>query len=331
LQFEIDENGEPVGGFESAEAVESPPAGRHVITLVGVGHVFDIGARLGERIARAGPGAVALELDRTRMAALLQREREGQTGKAGERPEGKNETGSVSAVEHGDERRQDSGLPPGTGSKKGNEKPETRRRPRDGRKKHAREQVPLRYRLLARFQESVAAQYDVEVGEEMVHALKAGKEAGADIYLIDMDARRMLDRIGREMPFGEKITALRMIVLAVLSGAFPRLLGRTSLEDELDRFSENYDSYMKMFAEHLPTVKRILIDERDRHMAKAILAISGKHGNVVAVVGDGHVEGMSRILGEMLKDREMECGKERTELEVVRLKDLRGRGAAHFD
>ena len=47
----------------------------YVITLIGVGHVFDIGARLKAAIAARSPELVCLELDRARFQSLLERPR----------------------------------------------------------------------------------------------------------------------------------------------------------------------------------------------------------------------------------------------------------------
>ncbi|MFQ5885336.1 MAG: TraB/GumN family protein, partial [Thermoplasmata archaeon] len=56
--------------------------------------------------------------------------------------------------------------------------------------------------------------------------------------------------------------------------------------------------------------KRILIDDRNVYMANAIRKLSEEFDSLVAVVGDGHVDGLSQLL-------------EDKELEIIRLKDLR--------
>ncbi len=52
---------------------------------------------------------------------------------------------------------------------------------------------------------------------------------------------------------------------------------------------------MNEFAELLPGVKEVLIDERDRYMAEKL--VQGPGNNVVAVVGAGHVPGMLKTFG----------------------------------
>ena len=211
-----------------------------MITLLGVGHVFDLGASIRAAIHTRAPKVVALELDPARYAYLMNRQ------------------------------------------------------PRP-----ARASV---FSLLASFQSRIAEQYGVQVGDEMVAAAKAAGEIGCPVALIDQDSRVTLARAWQAMEFPERVR----LVLFALSGLFVR---RKRVEAELDRFYEDEGGYLEQFAKELPTVKRVLIDERDAQMAQALRSLHESKGEVVAVVGDGHVEGLSRHLQGL-------------PLEVVRLRDL---------
>jgi pheromone shutdown protein TraB len=211
-----------------------------MITLLGVGHVFDLGPSVRAAIRRRVPKVVALELDPARFAFLMNRS------------------------------------------------------PRMGR--------PSIFGLLAQFQSRIAEQYGVEVGNEMVAAANAAREIGCEVALIDQDSRVTLSRAWEEMSFQERV---RLAVFA-LSGLFVR---RRRVEAELDRFYQDERGYVEQFARELPTVKRVLIDERDAHMAGALRQLYTTKGEVVAVVGDGHIEGLGRLLHDV-------------PLEVVRLREL---------
>jgi len=211
-----------------------------MITLLGVGHVFDLEASIRSAIQRRAPKVVALELDPARFAYLM------------------------------------------------NRTPQTRR--------------PSVFGLLAQFQTRIAEQYGVQVGDEMVAAAKAAREVGCEVALIDQDSRVTLARAWQSMSFPERV---RLVVFAV-SGLFVR---RKRVEAELDRFYQDERGYIEQFAKELPTVKRVLIDERDAHMADALRQLHVEKGEVVAVVGDGHVEGLGRLLQDV-------------PLEVVRLREL---------
>ncbi|TLZ98479.1 MAG: hypothetical protein E6J94_08720 [Methanobacteriota archaeon] len=194
-----------------------------MITLLGVGHVFDIGRSIRSEILARRPKVVALELDPIRYDALLSR-----TPRAR----------GLSALA-----------------------------------------------LLAQFQIRIARQYGVEVGDEMVAAARAAQEIGSEIALIDQDSRSVLGRVWRDMSFRERIRLLTSTV----GGFFTR---KERVEAELQRFYRDEPAFIQEFARELPTAKRILIDERDTAMAAKLRHLAESKGDVVAVVGEGHVDGL---------------------------------------
>ena len=198
-----------------------------MITLLGVGHVFDLGRAIRAGIHARRPRVVALELDPVRYQALMSR-----TPRA-------------------------RGLSP--------------------------------FSLLAQLQIRIARQYGVEVGDEMVAAARAAQEVGSEIALIDQDSREVLRRVWGEMSFQERV---RLLVSAI-GGLFTR---KEKVEAELQRFYRNESGFIEEFAQQLPTAKRILIDERDARMARVLRDLAGSKGDVVAVVGEGHIEGLVRHL-----------------------------------
>jgi len=212
-----------------------------MITLVGVGHVFDIGNQVREVILHRSPTAVCLELDRERFFALMNR-----------------------------------------GSRGGG---------------------PFAYRLLALFQRWIATRYGVEVGEEMIAAAQAAREVGAQLAFIDMSSTQVFARFWSQMSFKER---MKMVVAIVASMFVPK----RRVEKELEKYEMDNVGYLESFAEEFPVIKRVLIDERDLYMAEQLKRVGQEHENVVAIVGDGHIEGLSRLLsGE--------------EIEIIRLRELR--------
>ncbi|NLX47542.1 MAG: conjugal transfer protein TraB [Euryarchaeota archaeon] len=166
----------------------------------------------------------------------------------------------------------------------------------------SRGKVPLPYRLLAVMQRRLADQFGGEVGAEMLAAVDAAKARGSQVLFIDMDAGRLFNSLLKQMSLKERVT----MVLASFGGLF---MTRRRVEKELQEFQENEERYMETLGRSYPTVKRVLIDERNEHMARNILRAEGEYGSVLAVVGDGHVEGIRRLLS-------------REDLVVYRLKDL---------
>lgn len=212
-----------------------------VITLLGVGHVFDLNAQVRREILRRGPAVVGLELDPRRFQALSHPERQGGG--------------------------------------------------------------PVIYRLLAYFQQNLAEGFGGRAGDEMLAAAGAARDIGARLAFIDMDSSHLLQRLWGSLPFEERIK----ILVAAVSGLFAR---RTTVEKEIARYEEDQGAYLGEFGRQFPTVKHVLIDERDEHMAVTLRQLVTEFGSVVAVIGDGHVDGIRARLADLTP-------------EVVRLKELR--------
>jgi pheromone shutdown protein TraB len=212
-----------------------------MITIVGVGHVFDISEAVRRIIVERRPQAVCIELDPLRYRALMDRKRSAR--------------------------------------------------------------VPLQYRLLAYLQDRLAEQFGTEVGDEMLAAVSAAEEVGAQVALIDMDAGAVFKKLWSSMPLREKF---RMLTSAVLS----LFLTKERVEEEIEQYEGHEDEYIQALGREMPTLKAVLIDDRNGHMATALKDLSSKHPRIVAVVGDGHVPGLLQNLAPL-------------ETEAIRLKDIR--------
>ena len=82
---------------------------------------------------------------------------------------------------------------------------------------------------------------------------------------------------------------------ALLAGLFG---GAELSEDELRelRKKDVLSEVTQQLATAMPALKRVLIDERDVYLAEKIRSTAGER--IVAVVGAGHVEGISRLLSQ---------------------------------
>ena len=163
--------------------------------------------------------------------------------------------------------------------------------------------VPIQYRLLAYVQKRMATKFGSEVGHEMLAAMNAAGEVGAKVALIDMDATRVFALLWKRMSIKERVHLLG----GALVGLF---LTKETVEKEMDKYEGQEERYMEALGEGFPTVKEVLIDDRNKHMANQITTIAVEHPNIVAVVGDGHVSGLVEALKPL-------------EVETVRLRDLR--------
>ena len=171
--------------------------------------------------------------------------------------------------------------------------------------KEAGKNLPLLYKLLARFQDSMAKEYGVTAGDEMLTAINYAQGRQLPVEFIDMNAQNLFPRMLKSMPMSEKLK----LMLTGFGGFF---VSRKRVEKELSNFEKDFDRYIEQIGDKFPTIKRVLIDERNMYMVQKLVEISGQHERVVTVVGDGHVPGLSKLLTER-----------NIAFETVRLSDLR--------
>ncbi len=144
---------------------------------------------------------------------------------------------------------------------------------------------------LSSFQKKMGEKLGVKPGAEMKIAIEKAEEIGAELVLADRNVQATLKRTWRNIPFLKKIT--------VLGGLFESFFADEELsEEELEKMKEKdqVSSIMKEFAKELPSIQEPLIDERDRYLMASIEKAKGP--KVVAVVGAGHVEGMTSYFGK---------------------------------
>ena len=88
------------------------------------------------------------------------------------------------------------------------------------------------------------------------------------------------------------------LLATLISAAFSK---EEISEEELAELKneETLESMMKEVAKELPSVKEVLIDERDRYLATSIFKAEGK--TKVAVIGAGHTQGIIRTFDKLEK------------------------------
>lgn len=145
------------------------------------------------------------------------------------------------------------------------------------------------YRNTAEYQKAVAEENGSQVGAEFEAAVETGRTIGAAIEFIDKDAAETMNEAFGEMPFREKAR----FMFSMIGDRFrPKKKAQTAVEE----FAENEEKYFEDLRKRYPTLVRKLIDERNAYMADRINEASKKYGNMIAVVGDGHVEGIAGLL-----------------------------------
>jgi pheromone shutdown protein TraB len=155
----------------------------------------------------------------------------------------------------------------------------------------SKKNLPMIYRMLAQFQESMAEQYGVNAGDEMLTAINYAQSHQLPVAFIDTNAQELFTRMWRTMPLLEKLRLL----FSGLAGLF---VSKKRVEEELKNYQQNFDSYIHEVGKKFPSIKRTLIDERNDLMARRLAELHEKHQKIVVCVGDGHVPGISKLLEE---------------------------------
>ncbi len=152
--------------------------------------------------------------------------------------------------------------------------------------------APAIYRNTAKYQENVSKQNNVSAGADMVAAIGAAKSVDAQVFCIDLDGQASLIRMWNEMPRKERF---RYKMSSVADNVFKK----SRVEKTQKDYSKDQAAYIEDMRKKFPTLVRVLIDERNEHMAKEIAKVCSDHEQVVAVVGDGHVDGILRLLPDV--------------------------------
>ena len=143
--------------------------------------------------------------------------------------------------------------------------------------------------IMTAFQKRLGSRLGVKPGSEMFEAANVAEKLNSELVLADRDVKITLQRTWRGMRFWGKIKVLGQLLASLF-------IREEISKEEIEKLKESdaLSEAMKMLAEQSPEMKRILIDERDQYMAEKIRQSVGKL--VVAVVGAGHVKGLTAEL-----------------------------------
>lgn len=142
---------------------------------------------------------------------------------------------------------------------------------------------------LSSFQRKMGMDSGVKPGAEMLAAWEAAKAAGIPCSTCDRDVQTTLRRAWAKSNLWNRSKLLGQLLGGALSNEKP-----SPQEIEALKNKSELDAMMKELADYLPSVKEVLIDERDRFLAAKIWEAQGQ--NLLAVVGAGHADGIESWL-----------------------------------
>jgi len=145
--------------------------------------------------------------------------------------------------------------------------------------------------VLSSFYKKIGDVLGVRPGADMIEAVEAAREVGAQIVLADRDVNVTLRRVWGSLGFFKKMKLLGLLLSSVFSDE-----EITSDDIEKLKQKDQLEIALEEVARSLPEVKERLIDERDIFLAEKIKSATGK--KIVAVVGAGHVNGIVKNLSK---------------------------------
>ena len=166
--------------------------------------------------------------------------------------------------------------------------------------------APFFLKILSNIQKYLGDYFGSSPGSEMLVAGKVANSLGAEIKLIDKAIVPTIMGAWKNMPW---IELWRMMKEGIFS-----FIGRGDNNFGNSMASGDFTKELNEFSEHYPVTKFHLIDSRDTYMCKNLVKLfrHNPNGRIVAVVGEGHVDGMSLKL-QSIKPK------------IVRLRDLLSR------
>lgn len=160
---------------------------------------------------------------------------------------------------------------------------------------------------LASFQRKLGAQTGTAPGEELLGAVKLAEERNIPISLCDRDIQTTFRRAWAKSSLWNKCKLLSTLISASFSN---EEISKEELEELKNQ--ETLEGMLNEVAKELPSIKEVLIDERDMYLATKIYNAPGK--KKVAVIGAGHTKGILSTFGKLESN---EYVKSTEELEII--------------
>ncbi|MBR2788770.1 MAG: TraB/GumN family protein [Erysipelotrichaceae bacterium] len=143
--------------------------------------------------------------------------------------------------------------------------------------------------ILASFQKRMAKSLGSNTGGEMMEGIRLSKERNIPLVLADRSIKTTFSRIWNELDTKEKFKMLMAIIESIFSD-------EEISEEDLAKLKEAdaLEAALGEVSEQFPTIKRVLVDERDQYLCEKIRTAPGK--KIVAIIGAAHSLGIEKYL-----------------------------------
>ncbi len=142
---------------------------------------------------------------------------------------------------------------------------------------------------LASFQKRMGNNTGISPGEEILNAAKLAEEKNIPFSFCDREIQTTFKRAWKKSNFWNKMKLLATLI----SAAFSK---ESISEEEIAELkkADVLETMLKEMSKELPTIKEVLIDERDQFLAKSMYKAKGL--KKLGVIGAGHTKGILKQL-----------------------------------
>ncbi|MCD6479060.1 MAG: TraB/GumN family protein [Candidatus Diapherotrites archaeon] len=154
--------------------------------------------------------------------------------------------------------------------------------------------------ILAGMQRKIGKELGVKPGSEMLAAAELAARYDIPLALVDRDITITMKRALSKMGFLEKAKLLFELLLYAFG------FGEKVTKDKVEELknADVLSAVIEELSREFPSIKQVLVDERDKYIASKISKLNAK--KVLAVIGAGHVAGIKKNLGKDANIRELE-------------------------
>lgn len=152
--------------------------------------------------------------------------------------------------------------------------------------------------ILSSFQKRMAKTMDSKTGAEMLEGIKLANENKINLIMADRSVKTTFSRIWNNLSFKEKIHLLSSSITSIFDD-------EEITEEDLAKLKEAdaLEAALLDIGKEFPTVKRILVDERDQFLCEKIRTAPGN--KIIAIIGAAHAGGIKRNLDNPIDCNEL--------------------------
>lgn len=143
--------------------------------------------------------------------------------------------------------------------------------------------------ILASFQRRMAKSMDSNSGAEMLAGINYAKENNVNLVLADRSIKTTFSRIWDMLQGKEKVNLLSGIITSIFED-------EEISEEDIAKLKEAdaLEAALLEIGKEFPTVKKVLVDERDQYLTHKIRTAKGT--KIVAIIGAAHSIGISKYI-----------------------------------